>query len=169
MAQRVVTLAAGATVFLVVLPWLLVIVGGVLSRWIGLEWPRGLELVVGVPAAIVGLLVVGWTTATQWTLGKGTPAPVTPPRHLIVEGPYKLCRNPIQLGATLYFLGIGTLFESLTTGLLGLVLFSTLGSAYHKLIEEKELLVRFGDEYREYRDRTPFLIPRVRRRSRRAP
>ena len=38
-----------------------------------------------------------------------------------------------------------------------------LGSLYHKFIEEKELLVRFGDEYRKYKKKTPFLLPKLRK------
>lgn len=168
-AQRVLSLAAGATAFLVGLPWLLVIVGRVLSRWIGFEWPRDLELVLGVVAVIIGLIFIGWAIAVQWVIGKGTPAPVTPPRHLVVEGPYKLCRNPIQFGLLFYLVGVIASLDSLTTALVGVSLWCVLMSAYHKYIEEKELLQRFGDEYREYRDRTPFLIPRITRGSRRAP
>jgi protein-S-isoprenylcysteine O-methyltransferase Ste14 len=36
---------------------------------------------------------------------------------------------------------------------------ATLGSIYHKCVEEKELAIRFGKEYEEYRKRTSFLIP----------
>jgi len=32
---------------------------------------------------------------------------------------------------------------------------------YIKLIEEKELIERFGSEYLEYKQKTPFLIPRI--------
>jgi protein-S-isoprenylcysteine O-methyltransferase Ste14 len=36
--------------------------------------------------------------------------------------------------------------------------------AYIKLIEEKELQERFGSEYLEYKRRTPFLIPSLRKK-----
>jgi protein-S-isoprenylcysteine O-methyltransferase Ste14 len=39
------------------------------------------------------------------------------------------------------------------------LLFST---AYIKL-EEKELEARFGEEYKEYKRKTPFLIPKIRK------
>jgi len=38
------------------------------------------------------------------------------------------------------------------------LLFST---TYIKLVEEKELEARFGEEYREYKRKTPFLIPKI--------
>lgn len=168
-AQRVAALVVGATVFAVVLPCLFVLFGSWLSRRVSFDWPRGLELAMAVPALVAGLLMAGWATVSQWTIGEGTPAPIAAPQRLVVSGAYRYSRNPILLGGILYILGVGTLSESLTTGLLGFGVFLIVGSVYFKFIEERELLLRFGDEYREYRDRTPFLIPRVRRRSRRAP
>jgi protein-S-isoprenylcysteine O-methyltransferase Ste14 len=41
--------------------------------------------------------------------------------------------------------------------MLGLILFSF----YNKLVEEKELLLRFGKQYEEYKRKTPFLIPKL--------
>ena len=35
-----------------------------------------------------------------------------------------------------------------------------IGSAYHKYIEEIELEIRFGDEYKQYKKNTPFIIPK---------
>jgi protein-S-isoprenylcysteine O-methyltransferase Ste14 len=35
-----------------------------------------------------------------------------------------------------------------------------IGSFYHKAVEEKELLARFGKEYEDYKARTPFLVPK---------
>jgi protein-S-isoprenylcysteine O-methyltransferase Ste14 len=168
-AQRTVILCGGALLFLVGLPWLVMIVGGLVAGGIQPIWPRTLEVALATPLVLLGLPVIGWATLAQWRLGRGTPAPLAPPQHLIVRGPYRLCRNPIQLGLLFYLLGVITWLDALTTALAGVALWFVPMSAYHKFIEEKELLQRFGDGYREYRDRTPFLIPRVRRRSRRAP
>jgi len=38
------------------------------------------------------------------------------------------------------------------------LLFST---TYIKLVEEKEREARFGGEYKEYKRKTPFLIPKI--------
>jgi len=35
------------------------------------------------------------------------------------------------------------------------------GSIYHKFIEEEEVLLRFGEQYEDCRNETPFLIPRL--------
>jgi len=39
-------------------------------------------------------------------------------------------------------------------------IFSAIILSYIKFIEEKELEQRYGDEYVEYKKRTPFIIPR---------
>ena len=112
-------------------------------------------------AICLGLLIVAWSTLTQAKIGRGTPVPVVPTQKLIVSGPYKLCRNPIQLGAMLYYLGIGIFFGSVKIGMVMLLLSFILGTCYHKFVEEKELLLRFGREYEEYKARTPFLLPKM--------
>jgi protein-S-isoprenylcysteine O-methyltransferase Ste14 len=98
--------------------------------------------------------------ASLWFVGEGTPAPTAPTQRLVVEGPYKLCRNPMKLGAISYYLGLGTLFHSLTTGLICFFVGLIIGTLYHKLVEEKELLIRFGEDYEKYKRSTPFLMPR---------
>jgi protein-S-isoprenylcysteine O-methyltransferase Ste14 len=58
-------------------------------------------------------------------------------------------------------LGIGTFFEGLMVGIISCVLGFTVGSIYHKFIEEKELEERFGDEYKKYKQNIPFLFPKI--------
>jgi protein-S-isoprenylcysteine O-methyltransferase Ste14 len=77
-----------------------------------------------------------------------------------VSGPYKFCRNPMILGAMLYYLGMGTYFGSLRIGIVMFLLSLIVGSCYIKLIEEKELQLKFGADYEEYKKNKPFLIPK---------
>jgi protein-S-isoprenylcysteine O-methyltransferase Ste14 len=91
--------------------------------------------------------------------------PAAPPRKLILRGPYGLSRNPIQLGAMFYYLGLGCLCSGIPAGLFAFGAALLFGSLYHKLVEEKELLARFGADYESYRRQTPFLVPRFRKRS----
>lgn len=64
------------------------------------------------------------------------------------------------LGVIIYFLGIGTIVDSITIGFIMSCLILLIGTCYSKFIEEKELRMRFGLEYEEYREKTTFLIPR---------
>jgi protein-S-isoprenylcysteine O-methyltransferase Ste14 len=160
---RLVSLSLGAILFLVIVPLILINLAELLGRPIRIDWPRPAEIPVAFASTALGIIFVIWSIVSQWFIGKGTPAPAAPTQKLIVVGPYKLCRNPIQLGLVLYYLGIGTFWRSLTVGFTSFLTALVIGSFYHKFVEEKELLIRFGEEYRNYRERTPFLIPRFRR------
>lgn len=137
-------------------------IGILFEQYFPLHWNPLVSAIVIIISIPLGLTFLIWTTVTQWAIGKGTPAPNAPTQKLIVVGPYKYCRNPIELGAVLYYLGFGTYFALLTTGLISCLLGLTIGSLYHKLIEEKEFELRFGEDYLEYKKRTPFLLPRIR-------
>ena len=66
----------------------------------------------------------------------------------------------MALGAIAMYLGVAMLRRSLAA--IGLVL--TVGAgllAYIKRTEEGEMLARFGQDYVAYRERTPFLLPRL--------
>jgi len=67
------------------------------------------------------------------------------------------------LGTGILYLGFGIIFNSPSFMFITIFLF-TLFFLYYKLIEEKELAARFGEEYLEYKRRTPFLIPTFRRK-----
>jgi protein-S-isoprenylcysteine O-methyltransferase Ste14 len=162
---RVIMLLSGGTVFLVIVPLVLAGLGRILSGIIGINLPRYVEVIISIVFTGSGLFFCAWTVASQWLVGKGTPVPIAPTQKLIVVGPYRLCRNPLQLGVVLYYLGIVTFLGSLTAGLFAFLAALIIGSLYHKFVEEKELLLRFGEDYKSYRTRTPFIFPRIRRRT----
>jgi protein-S-isoprenylcysteine O-methyltransferase Ste14 len=161
---RILALATGTLVFLGLVPWLLLIASAALvGNWPSLL-PRGLELAFGILCALDGLCILLWAVVSFWRVGQGTPNPVVPTQQLVVSGPYHHCRNPIQLGAIFYYLGLGTILASIVVGSAMFLLALVLGSAYHKFIEEKELAQRYGQAYEDYRRSTPFLFPRWRRK-----
>jgi len=71
----------------------------------------------------------------------------------------------MKLRAISYYLGVGTFFDSLTTGITCFMVGLVIGTSYHKAVEEKEWLTRFGEDYEGYNKSTPFLIPRLHRPS----
>ncbi len=158
---RIVMVLAGAVAFVVVIPAVFFAVSYGLDKYVIAEHVRPAELVVGDAIGIVGLFFMAWSVLTFVTIGKGTAAPIAPPRKLVVSGPYKLCRNPMTFGAMLYYLGVGTYFDSLRIGIIMLVLTLIIVTAYVKLIEEKELQLKFGAEYEEYKKSKPFLLPKL--------
>jgi protein-S-isoprenylcysteine O-methyltransferase Ste14 len=93
--------------------------------------------------------------------GKGTPAPVDPPKELVVKGIYRFVRNPMYVGVSLILLG-----EALLFGAPALLLYAAVvGVGFHLFVvfyEEPTLGRRFGESYQRYCARTPRWIPRAR-------
>ncbi|MBI4557680.1 MAG: isoprenylcysteine carboxylmethyltransferase family protein [Candidatus Hydrogenedentes bacterium] len=157
--EKLLGLVADEAFFLILVPWLLILPAALLTRWIPGIIPRNAEAGLGVLTTFAGLSYSLWAVGCQWRLGHGTPSLQAPTEQLVVSGPYRNSRNPIQFGALLYVLGLGTLSFSLATGIVAAIVGLIVGIAYIKGIEEKELAVRFGAAYETYRKQTPFLVP----------
>lgn len=149
--------------FLILFPIAYLFIGKFINQWFSVPCLRIVELVLAGISIIAGLLFMLWASWTQWVLGRGGPVPVAPTQKLISTGPYACCRNPLHLGALFYCFAFGTFFGNLTVGLVSITLDCLLVVAYVKGVEEKELEIRFGNEYLEYRKNTPFLIPAFRK------
>ena len=159
-SYKIISLIVGAVIFLGILPCIFILIGIYFKDNVWESIFKFFELVMSIIGVTIGSLFLLWATFTQWKAGKGTPAPTAPPQLLVISGPYKYCRNPIQFGAIFYYLGIGTIFGGIVTGSISFILGFIIGSFYNIFFEEKELEKRFGDEYIQYRNRTPFIIPR---------
>jgi protein-S-isoprenylcysteine O-methyltransferase Ste14 len=81
--------------------------------------------------------------------------------NLVREGVYSLTRNPMLFGYLLALSGAGLMVCSFSTAVLLPLLYMALWTAWIKGREEPALERRFGDEYRRYREETPFLVPRL--------
>jgi protein-S-isoprenylcysteine O-methyltransferase Ste14 len=93
--------------------------------------------------------------------GKGTPLPLDPPKKLVVEGPYRVVRNPMYWGVGSVVLGEAAIFHS--AALAELVAVFVVGVILFVLLfEEPELRRKFGAEYEEYCRRVPRWLPRIR-------
>jgi len=159
--HKFLSLIPGTVVFLIISPLFLFYFSRYLSRFISLSFPKTIEISIALTALLIAIIYMTWGMLALWIDGKGTPAPITPTHNLVTTGPYRFCRNPIELGTDLYFLGMATLLDTLTTGIFCMALGMLLGYGYIKIIEEQELKLRFGKKYEEYRDSTPLFIPRL--------
>lgn len=166
--RRLVVLAFVGPLFLVVLPFLIVRGSRALDRRLHLRRvrvaavkKRVAAVTLGATGALLGLASVRATV----DVGSGTPLPMMPTQRLVVRPPFTYCRNPMTLGTILGYLGVAVWLGSVSA--IGIV--AALGGLlllYVRLVEEKELAARFGADYLAYKRVTPFLLPRVRARTR---
>jgi protein-S-isoprenylcysteine O-methyltransferase Ste14 len=163
--RRIAALMIEGVFFLGLLPAFFVVVSPRLDRLLGLPSLAfgAVNLVVGCGLIAAGLLFAWWSIYVQFTVGRGTPVPLMATQELIVQRPYSYCRNPMALGTIVAVTGVAALIGSISA-LAIILLGAALLLTYIKILEEKEMVLRFGKPYEEYRRRTPFIFPRLRRR-----
>jgi protein-S-isoprenylcysteine O-methyltransferase Ste14 len=130
---------------------LLVFLPARLLTWSGVTGPPaiGVAQATGVAVTALGAVLVLWCLLTFTFVGKGTPAPFDPPRHLVVRGPYRFLRNPMYVGAGTALAGAALFYES--PALAGYVAaFLLITHAFVRLYEEPTLRSTFGREYDDY-------------------
>lgn len=113
---------------------------------------------LGGPVSTLGYALAVWCVMLFVKVGKGTPLPFAHPKILVLAGPYKFVRNPMVLGTVMFLLG-----SALLLGSFGLLLYSAMiFFIMHGfvLIEEKSLVLRFGNQYTTYVQSTPRWWPR---------
>jgi protein-S-isoprenylcysteine O-methyltransferase Ste14 len=139
--------------------------------WIAGRYGAGLGIGSGAGAlalqlAGIALLGVGlgffWASLRRFVgEGEGTLAPWDPPRRLVVRGPYRYVRNPMISGVVLTLFGEAALLLSLPQ-LAWAALFLAINLVYLPLVEEPQLVRRFGGSYLEYARHVPRVLPRLR-------
>lgn len=115
---------------------------------------------IGVLFIITGLPVLLDSFARFAIQGLGTPAPVAPPRHLVVSGLFRYVRNPIYVAVLLLIFGQGLLFGSVTVLEYGVAVWVGF-FAFVVLYEEPTLRRSFGEQYVEYCANVRRWIPRL--------
>src|SRR5690349_24445913 len=70
------------------------------ARW---RWLAAIPSVLGFAVALRCVWDFGWT-------GHGTPAPVAPPKRLVVVGFYRYARNPMYVGFAAGWIGLWIVF-----------------------------------------------------------
>lgn len=160
-SYKLLSLIPGSIVFLVISPLCLFYLSRLISNRIPVSWPKTVEITIAVSALLIAITLMTWGLLSLWIDGKGTPAPIAPTKTLVTTGAYRFCRNPIELGTDLYFLGLATWLDSLSTGILCMAMGMMLGYSYIKIIEERELKLRFGKDYEEYLTSTALFFPKL--------
>jgi protein-S-isoprenylcysteine O-methyltransferase Ste14 len=124
------------------------------------------DWVLPVPAEIGLLLVIITGAAFLLTVvnlalkGFGAPFFIALSRKLAADWLYAWTRNPMVLAVLAFLLSLGIWFQSVLFVLWVLILFAPALLVFVKVYEERELEIRFGASYLEYKSRTPMLFPR---------
>ncbi len=119
-----------------------------------------LTLVIGFAIALIGELIRFWGVSwagseTRTTGGVGG-------TFLVISGPFAHVRNPLYVGNILLYFGLGimsfALFPYLQIGAIIFFLFQ-----YYFIVseEEKYLLEKFKDDYKDYCKNVPPFFPRI--------
>ena len=141
---------------------LLVIVAGLLiDRVLNLPplLPGLIGVAIGFPLLAVGSVLCGWCVL-RFGRAAGTPVPINPPKELVVEGLYRIVRNPMLTGVFTGLFGLGVLLQSIGTVSVSTPAYIILHLIELKLVEEPELERRFGAAYTEYKRDVPMFWPR---------
>ena len=121
----------------------------------GWRWIAAVPSVLGFAVALRCIWDFGRT-------GRGTPAPMAPPKRLVVVGFYRYVRNPMYVGFFAGWMGLWIVFGRASALALGLVSALALGTAaFVQLYEEPTLHRHFGADYDRYCRHVRRWIPRL--------
>ena len=159
--QRFVGTLLGGLIFLFLIPLMLVRILPFLDKIFGFpSLSFGLlNLIVGGLLILIGAGYALWSIISQLIRASGTPLPMMATQKLLIDGPFKQSRNPMGFGAICMYFGFAIFVGSLSSVII-VIIFLLLLSLWIKKVEEKELEIRFGHDYIDYKNSTPFMIPR---------
>ncbi len=115
----------------------------------------------GIPLIMIGAAGLLWCIWQFFSEGRGTLAPVDPPKHLVVRGLYKYVRNPMYVSVVTILIGEAILFMSKAI-IIEAGIFMVLVYLFVVFYEEPALRQRFGESYERYSQTVGRWIPRSR-------
>jgi protein-S-isoprenylcysteine O-methyltransferase Ste14 len=125
-----------------------------LPQWLGFRvemagaahwrWLAALPSVLGFAVALRCVWDFGWT-------GRGTPAPMVPPKRLVVVGFYRYVRNPMYVGFAVGWIGLWIVFGHASLPEIAVATAVALGvHLFVVFYEEPTLQRKFGADYEAY-------------------
>ena len=143
-------------------------VAGLVPYWIASRQPAllpeywGAPQYLGIVPFVLGASAYVWCLWDFAVVGRGTPAPIDPPRELVARGLYRYVRNPMYAGVLTVLLGEAVFLESwwLAGYAAGVFVIFHLFVVLH---EEPALQRQFGEHYECYRRSVRRWVPGRRR------
>ena len=106
------------------------------------------------PLWLIGGVILLWSFWNFLIEGRGTPAPIDPPKELVAVGFYRYVRNPMYVGVLLILIGHFLWFKNV-----GLIVYTAVAflivHLFVTLYEEPTLRRKFGAGYEEYLKKVP--------------
>ena len=144
----------------------LIIAPGLVAGYIPLALLRkgpqidtGLFVNLAFPLWLLGGSILLWSFWNFLQEGRGTPAPIDPPKELVVTGFYRCVRNPMYVGILLILIGYFLWFGFWSLLIYAIFVF-IVTHLFVTLYEEPTLQRKFGASYEEYLEQVPRWIPR---------
>lgn len=126
----------------------------------GPQVETGILAWLALPLWLIGAAILLWSFWNFLAQGRGTPAPIDPPKELVAVGFYRYIRNPMYVGVLAVILG-----HFLWFGYWWLLIYAAIVfTAFHAFVtmyEEPTLRRKFGAAYEEYCKRVPRWLPRL--------
>lgn len=118
------------------------------------EWLRWLGVGIGISC----IFLIYWMFRS---IGRGiSPTVATRSEHkLSTSGPYRWIRHPLYTFGTLFFLSFALMADSWFIAFMAVLLLVLLSLRLPN--EEAHLIEKFGDDYREYMQRTGRFLPKI--------
>src|SRR5262245_38865666 len=113
---------------------------------------------IGLAALLAGAAIYLWCAWDFAATGRGTPAPIDPPKQLVARGLYRYVRNPMYVGIITILLGESLVWRSRALLEYSAVVFGMF-FLFVLAYEEPALKQKFGDAYERYRQDVPRWIP----------
>ena len=127
-----------------------------------IRW-NSLAILAALPL-VLGAVILFWCIWDFAISGRGTLAPVDPPKDLVVSGLYRYVRNPMYIGVLMVLLGETWLFHSWAL-LVYAVGYFAFAQAFVLFYEEPTLRRKFGGSYARYCETVNRWLPRKPRES----
>jgi protein-S-isoprenylcysteine O-methyltransferase Ste14 len=124
------------------------------------DWVLSVPAEIGLVLVIITGAVFFLAVANLALKGFGAPFFIALSQKLAVDWMYAWTRNPMLLAAFAFLLSLGIWFQSALFVLWALIEVIPAFLFFVKVYEERELEIRFGASYMEYKSRTPMLFPR---------
>lgn len=123
------------------------------------SWDLGAFRYLGWIPIAAGAAIYFWCAWNFAVTGRGTPAPIDPPKELVARGLYRWVRNPMYVGVLSVVLGEALLYGAPVLAGFAAIAFICF-HLFVVLYEEPTLESKFGEAYARYRRTVPRWLPR---------